>query len=145
VASRWRAAAHQRLEALSHIRRTGALTCVLARPAGRYQLLAIPTAARMAPMARASLRMVRARGSRPEFTVVTGASPGGPIGPFAFLGPSYDLVLKNLFFREDRRGTAAIRWLSAIFGARVFKAEPLRRPIARHVDDVLLERIGIEY
>jgi len=36
------------------------------------------------------------------------------------------------------------RWhLSAIFGAGAFKAEPLRRLIARYVDHALLERIGL--
>ena len=37
------------------------------------------------------------RGGRPDFAVVTGASAGALIAPFAFLGPSYDPVLKNLF------------------------------------------------
>src|SRR3954454_16656737 len=32
------------------------------------------------------------RGGRPEFSVVTGASAGALIAPFAFLGPSYDPV-----------------------------------------------------
>jgi hypothetical protein len=37
------------------------------------------------------------RGTRPEFTVVTGASAGALISPFAFLGSTYDPVLKKLF------------------------------------------------
>src|SRR5712691_4958152 len=31
-----------------------------------------------------------ARGNRPQFTFVTGASAGALIAPFAFLGPAYD-------------------------------------------------------
>ena len=31
-----------------------------------------------------------ARGDRPKFTIVTGASAGALMAPFAFLGPSHD-------------------------------------------------------
>jgi hypothetical protein len=82
---------------------------------------------------------------RPEFNVVTGASAGALIAPFAFLGPSYDPVLKNLFSEGIGEELLQFDGLSAIFGASAFKAEPLRRLIARYVDDALLERIGAEY
>jgi hypothetical protein len=84
-------------------------------------------------------------GNRPEFTVVTGASAGALIAPFAFLGSSYDPVLKNLFSEGIGEELLQIDGLSAIFGAGVFKTEPLKRLIARYVDDALLERIGSEY
>ena len=38
-----------------------------------------------------------ARGTRPQFTIVTGASAGALIAPFAFLGPAYDETLKSVF------------------------------------------------
>jgi len=82
---------------------------------------------------------------RPEFNVVTGASAGALIAPFAFLGPSYDPVLKNLFSEGIGEELLQFDGLSAIFGASAFKAEPLRRLIARYVDDALLERVGAEY
>ena len=85
------------------------------------------------------------RGERPEFRVVTGASAGALIAPFAFLGPSYDPVLKNLFSEGIGEELLQIDGLSALFGAGVFKTEPLKRLIARYVDDALLERIGVEY
>ncbi len=37
-----------------------------------------------------------AHGDRPQFKVVTGTSVGALIAPFAFLGPQYDDVLRNL-------------------------------------------------
>ena len=77
--------------------------------------------------------------------MVTGASAGALIAPFAFLGPSYDPVLKNLFSEGIGEELLQIDGLSAIFGAGVFKTEPLKRLIARYVDDALLERIGAEY
>jgi hypothetical protein len=85
------------------------------------------------------------RGGRPEFAVVTGASAGALIAPFAFLGPTYDPVLKNLFSEGIGEELLQIDGLSAIFGAGVFKTEPLKRLIARYVDEALLERIGAEY
>ena len=36
-----------------------------------------------------------ARGDRPKFTVVTGASAGALMAPFAFIGPSHDELLKQ--------------------------------------------------
>ena len=37
-----------------------------------------------------------ASGARPEFTSVTGVSAGALVAPFAFLGPDYDPVLKQV-------------------------------------------------
>ena len=85
------------------------------------------------------------RGTRPEFTVVTGASAGALIAPFAFLGSTYDPVLKNLFSEGIGEELLQIDGLSAIFGAGVFKTEPLKRLIARYVDEPMLERIAAEY
>jgi hypothetical protein len=85
------------------------------------------------------------RGGRPEFTVVTGASAGALIAPFAVLGSSYDPVLKSLFSEGIGEELLQFDGLSAIFGASVFKAEPLKRLVARYVDEPLLERIGVEY
>src|SRR6202043_655883 len=34
---------------------------------------------------------------RPEFTVVSGASTGALMAPFAFLGPAYDGVIKEMY------------------------------------------------
>jgi hypothetical protein len=85
------------------------------------------------------------RGTRPEFTVVTGASAGALIAPFAFLGSTYDPVLKNLFSEAIGEELLQIDGLSAIFGAGVFKTEPLKRLVARYVDEPMLARIANEY
>ncbi len=85
------------------------------------------------------------RGTRPAFTVVTGASAGALIAPFAFLGSAYDPVLKSLFSEGIGDELLQIDGLSAIFGAGVFKTEPLKRLVARYVDEELLGRIAAEY
>src|SRR5882672_2166778 len=55
------------------------------------------------------------RGGRPEFSVVTGASAGALIAPFAFLGPSYDALLKGLFSEGIGEELLQIDGLQAIF------------------------------
>jgi hypothetical protein len=85
------------------------------------------------------------KGTRPEFAVVTGASAGALIAPFAFLGPEYDPLLRSLFSEGIGEELLQIDGLSAIFGAGVFKTGPLKRLIARYVDETMLERVGAEY
>src|SRR5829696_1774067 len=85
------------------------------------------------------------RGTRPEFTVVTGASAGALIAPFAFLGSTYDPVLKSLFSEGIGQELLQIDGLSAIFGAGVFKTEPLKQLVARYVDEPMLAKIEAEY
>src|SRR5829696_8387003 len=85
------------------------------------------------------------RGTRPEFTVVTGASAGALISPFAFLGSTYDPVLKSLFSEAISEELLQVDGLSGLFGAGVFKTEPLKRLIASYVDEAMLARIANEY
>jgi hypothetical protein len=85
------------------------------------------------------------RGTRPEFTVVTGASAGALIAPFAFLGAEYDPMLRSLFSEGIGEELLQIDGFSALFGAGVFKTEPLKRLIARYIDEAMLERIAAEY
>jgi hypothetical protein len=85
------------------------------------------------------------RGTRPEFTVVTGASAGALIAPFAFLGSAYDPLLQSLFSEGIGEELLQIDGLSAVFGAGVFKTAPLKRLVARYVDETMLERVANEY
>ena len=85
------------------------------------------------------------RGTRPEFAVVTGASAGAIISPFAFLGSTYDSVLKSLFSEVIGEELLQVDGLSALFGSGVFKTEPHTRLIARYVDEPMLGKIANEY
>jgi predicted acylesterase/phospholipase RssA len=86
-----------------------------------------------------------ARGTRPQFTFVTGVSSGALIAPFAFLGPSYDETLRSVFASGEMANLLQSDGLAVLFGTGIFKAAPLRELIARHVDDALLEAIAQEY
>ena len=87
-----------------------------------------------------------ASGSRPEFTVVSGVSTGAMIAPFAFLGPSYDGVLRELYTSGVAESlVVSPRPESVLFGSAVFASQPLRELVARYVDRPMLTRIAAEY
>src|SRR5262249_10760335 len=86
-----------------------------------------------------------ARGTRPKFTFVTGASAGALIAPFAFLGPTYDETLRSVFASGEMANLLQQDLVAGVFGTGLFKAAPLRDLIARHVDAEMLAAIAREY
>jgi hypothetical protein len=84
-------------------------------------------------------------GNRPQFTVVTGSSIGGLIAPYAFLGSAYDAALQRVFTGGELENLFKIDGLNGIFGSAVFKNEPLRNLVFRHVDENLLRAIAGEH
>ena len=86
-----------------------------------------------------------ARGTRPQFTFVTGASAGALIAPFAFLGAGHDETLRSVFASGEMANLLQSEGLGGLFGAGLFKTAPLRELIARHVDAGLLAAIAQEY
>ena len=85
-----------------------------------------------------------ARGTRPQFTIVTGASSGALIAPFAFLGTGQDDALKSIFTSGEMENLLQSDGLMGIFGNGLYKKAPLRELIARHIDAKLLEAIAQE-
>jgi len=86
-----------------------------------------------------------ARGNRPQFTIVTGASAGALIAPFAFLGSGYDEVLKSVFASGEMENFLQFAGVSGLVGTGLFKAGPLRELIAKYVDAGTLEAIAQQY
>jgi Patatin-like phospholipase len=87
-----------------------------------------------------------ASGTRPQFAVVSGVSTGAMIAPFAFLGPSYDSVLRQLYTSGIAEGLlASPRPLNVLFGSAAFGSRRLRELVARYVDRPMLARIAAEY
>ena len=87
-----------------------------------------------------------ASGERPEFTVVTGVSAGALIAPFAFLGPDYDQVLREV--AVDLKASDVFTERRLIQGLRsdaMASTAPLQALIAKHVDQELIEKIAEEY
>lgn len=87
------------------------------------------------------------RGDRPEFDVVTGISAGALIAPFAFLGPTYDGRLREVFTEQRPTDLIAFRHLpiAILFGEALADTSPLYHLIARQADEAMLAAIAREY
>jgi predicted acylesterase/phospholipase RssA len=85
-------------------------------------------------------------GGRPEFQIVTGVSTGALIAPFAFLGPGYDEVLREVYTTISTKDILRRRWLGAIFfeGAAA-DSTPLLNMIRKFVDDDVVRAIAAEH
>jgi len=85
-------------------------------------------------------------GTRPRFAVVTGVSAGALIAPFAFLGPSYDPVLREvtLSLRPEKlfrqRGVIA-----GLLGDGFSSSAPLEQLLVRYITPEVLDDIAREY
>lgn len=84
-------------------------------------------------------------GSRPQFQIVTGISTGAIAAPFAFLGSRYDEVLREIYTRYGVRDLVEIRSIFGILrGDAAASTVPLRRLLARYIDDSVVAAIAAE-
>src|SRR5262249_1510093 len=85
-------------------------------------------------------------GTRPQFKGVPGVSTGALIAPFAFLGPSYDPVLREVYTTINADRVYRARGLSAaLFDDAMADTTPLADFIAKFADEKLLAAIAAEY
>ncbi|TAK63913.1 MAG: patatin family protein [Methylobacter sp.] len=86
-----------------------------------------------------------ATGNRPEFKGVTGISTGALIAPFAFLGPKYDIPLKELFTHSKPKDILKARYfVAALFNDAMADDAPLARLLKKHVTEDMLKEIARE-
>jgi hypothetical protein len=83
-------------------------------------------------------------GTRPEFQIVTGVSAGALLAPLAFLGPSWDHTVTEAFSGAQTQHLLQSRWIRALFGASVFRGEPLVQLVDRYVTDDMLRAVAAE-
>jgi predicted patatin/cPLA2 family phospholipase len=87
-----------------------------------------------------------ASGKRPEFTMVTGISTGSLIAPFAFLGPTYDHVLTEIYTKYSTKDIVTKKpMLSMVTSDSATDSTPLKKLIARYVDANVIAAIAAEY
>lgn len=88
-----------------------------------------------------------ARGTRPQFEIVTGVSTGAPIGALAFLGPSRDAQLRSAYTEVATDRIMRKRSvLAVLFGANSLADDrPLAQLIAQTVDERMLDEIASEH
>jgi predicted acylesterase/phospholipase RssA len=86
------------------------------------------------------------RGDRPNFKLVTGVSTGALIAPFAFLGPSYDQRLKELYTGISMKDVAEQRSiLSVIYGDALADNAPLQKLVQKQITQEMLDAIAAEH
>ena len=85
-------------------------------------------------------------GTRPEFTMVTGVSTGALIAPFAFLGPEYDYIIKEIYTSYSTTDIVQPRSsLKTLFGDAATDSTPLREKLVKYIDDEVMAAIAAEY
>jgi hypothetical protein len=87
-----------------------------------------------------------ARGTRPEFTIVTGTSTGSILAPFAFLGRDYDWVLTELFSLYDTDAVMGRRAvLKAVMKYPFSNKTPLRGILLKYLGDEEVDKIAVAH
>lgn len=85
-------------------------------------------------------------GTRPHFKLVTGISTGALIAPFAFLGPSYDPELKEVFTTINADAVFRKRFITAaITDDALADTTPLFGFISKHLNEQMMADIAAEY
>ena len=83
---------------------------------------------------------------RPQFTVVSGASTGALMAPFAFLGPDYDDVIKEIYTGgHAEQFVKAANVANVIFGAGLISQDSAHSIISRYITPRLLADIAREH
>jgi predicted patatin/cPLA2 family phospholipase len=84
-----------------------------------------------------------AAGTRPEFTIVTGISTGALSAPFAFLGPKYDHILKEVYTQNSTKDLIERRnYVAAALGESIADTSLLRAKIASYVTPEVMAEIA---
>lgn len=86
-----------------------------------------------------------ASGTRPEFDVVTGVSTGSLLAVYAFLGPQYDGLVRELYTSQTNAQIFRKRGLEAVLSDSLYDNGPLKAQIEEYVTEELLAKVAAEY
>jgi predicted acylesterase/phospholipase RssA len=82
-------------------------------------------------------------GTRPEFAVVTGISTGALIAPYAFLGPTWDARLREVYTSGAADHLLQSRGLGVLFGSSLYSGKPLQQLVDAYAFRRPNEIVGI--
>lgn len=86
-----------------------------------------------------------ARGTRPDFDLVTGISTGALIAPFAFLGPAYDNTLRQIFTEYDADDIMRMQPFQAVVSDALYDTAPLADLIKVYTPPAMIDAVGIQH
>ena len=82
-------------------------------------------------------------GTRPQFDVVTGISTGAFIATFAFLGPKYDEIIRDLYINTRTADVYETRtWLSILISDSIALTKPLKKKVEETFTAELLREVA---
>lgn len=85
-------------------------------------------------------------GDRPEFQMVSGVSTGALTAPWAFLGPAYDSVLREIYTTKSTKDILRFRrWYDFPFSASAADSGPLLKLIEHYMSDDVIAAIAAEH
>lgn len=85
-------------------------------------------------------------GDRPDFEIVTGVSTGALTAPFAFLGPSHDSTLREIYTTYSTDQLLSKQPLEAVFGgSAVADSSKLEALIARYLNRDVMTKIAEQH
>jgi predicted acylesterase/phospholipase RssA len=83
-------------------------------------------------------------GSRPEFAVVTGVSAGALVAPYAFLGPTWDARLRDVYTSGAAGHLLQSRGLGVIFGSSLYSGKPLQQLVDAYASEEMVQAVARE-
>ena len=83
-------------------------------------------------------------GSRPVFALVTGVSAGALIAPYAFLGPTWDARLREIYTSGVADHLLRTRGLGVLFGSSLYSGKPLQQLVDAYVSDEMIQAVARE-
>jgi predicted acylesterase/phospholipase RssA len=87
-----------------------------------------------------------AAGDRPTFKLVTGISTGALTAPFAFLGSTYDVTLREVYTTISSKNILVHRgMLAPLLDDALADNQPLWQLMRKYVNQALLDAIAAEY
>ena len=85
------------------------------------------------------------RGDRPEFEAVTGVSAGALAAPFAFVGPTYDGMLRDVYTQYGASDLYKSRGVRGYFSDAFENNSPMQKMVESYATDRLLDEIAQGY
>lgn len=86
------------------------------------------------------------RGDRPSFRIVTGISTGALIAPFAFAGPDYDHVLREVYTSITTKDIGTSRGvITGLLSDSLMDSSNLRHLLDKYVDQGFIDAVAAEY
>ncbi len=86
------------------------------------------------------------RGDRPTFRIVTGISTGALIAPFAFAGPDYDHVLREVYTSIATKDIGTSRGvIPGLLSDSLMDSSNLRHLLDKYVDQDFIDHVAAEY